>query len=69
MPDVKVERVVIPPMSTVGLGFGTTDDGTVAVIFAGDHRLMRDLGEAIANGFEPIVADVPEWAILGRTEL
>lgn len=69
MPDIKVERVAIPPMSTVGLGFGTTDDGTVAVIFAGDHRLMREIGEAIAAGEEPIVADVPEWAILGRTEL
>jgi hypothetical protein len=69
VPDIKVERVIVPPMSTVGLGFGTTDDGTVGVIFAGDHRLMRELGDAIVAGETPIVADVPEWAILGRTEL
>lgn len=69
MPDVTVQRVFIPQNSTVGLGFGTTDDGTVEVIFAGDHRLMEHLREAVAAGFEPIVADVPEWAILGRHEL
>lgn len=68
MPDIKVERVFVPPGSTVGIAYGSTDDGTVEVIFAGDHRLMRDLGVAVAAGFEPIVADVPEWAILARHE-
>ena len=69
MPDVTVQRVFIPRASTVGLGFGTTDDGTVEIIFAGDHRLMSELRDAVAAGFEPIVADVPEWAILARHEV
>lgn len=69
MPDVTVQRVMVPQGSTVGFGLGTTDDGSVEVIFAGDHRLMSELRNAVAAGFEPVVADVPEWAILARHEL
>lgn len=65
---VSVEQVVIPEGETIGFGFGTTDDGTVEVIFAGDHGAMRTLGEAIAESPEPIPVDIPEWAVLALRE-
>ena len=67
--QIQVDRIVVPVGSTVGYGMGRTDDGTVAVLFAGDHRAMAAIGEAISESDEPIVVDVPEWAILDRQEL
>lgn len=69
MTKVTVDRIIIPVGSTIGYGFGRTDDGTVAVWFAGDYRPMAALGDAIAESDEPIEVDVPEWAILRRQEL
>lgn len=45
--SITVHRVNIPAMSTIGYGWGTNDAGE-AVHFVGDHRPMRDIGEAIA---------------------
>lgn len=67
--QITVDSIFIPVGSTIGYGIGTVDDGTVAVLFAGDHRAMAALGEAIAASEEPIIADVPEWAVLDRREL
>jgi hypothetical protein len=44
---VIVERILVPMGSTVGFGIGTTDDGSVAVLFAGEPRLLIELGEAL----------------------
>jgi hypothetical protein len=44
---ITVHRVSIPAWSTIGYGFGRGEDGQ-AYEFVGDHRPMRDIGEAIA---------------------
>lgn len=49
---ITVTRVNIPAMSTIGYGFGTDEDGN-EVEFVGDHRPMRDIGEAIARARTP----------------
>lgn len=64
-----IDQIIVPIGSTIGFGRGRTDDGTVAVVFAGDHRAMAALGDAIVESDEPIIVDVPEWAILNRQEL
>jgi len=64
---VEVTRIEIPAMSTVGLGWGFTDDGTVMVQFIGDHRPMRAMGEAIAQG-DIVLVEVPAGAVLAVRE-
>lgn len=56
---VTVTRVSIDAGSTIGTGYGTDADGR-AVVFVGDHRPMREMGEAIATAApdEPVIADV-----------
>jgi hypothetical protein len=44
---ITVTQISIPAMSTIGYGFGTDEDGN-EVEFVGDHRPMRDIGDAIA---------------------
>lgn len=44
---VTVKRVNIPAFSTVGYGEGTDDQGRT-ISFIGDHRPLRDIGEAIS---------------------
>ena len=58
---VLVTNVSIPPMSTVGYGTGFDEDGRI-VEFMGDHRRMRGIGEALAQG-EDVVILVPGWSI------
>jgi hypothetical protein len=62
---ITVYRVNIPAMSTIGYGFGKDENG-VDVMFVGDHRPMRDIGEAINNARsedELPKCDPPEYAI------
>lgn len=61
--EVLVERVAIPAGSTIGYGMGQTRDG-LQVVFAGDWRPMRDLGEALARSTEPIPVEVPDESIV-----
>lgn len=58
---VTVERVSIPAMSSIGFGYGRTEDGRYVEI-AGDHRPMRDLGEAIAAD-GPQLATAPDYMV------
>lgn len=60
---VLVSKVEIPAYSTLGFGEGLTDEGR-AVRFAGDHRMMHDLGEAVATG-DPIEAEIESWQVIG----
>lgn len=64
---VHVEDVSLESGSSIAIGYGTLDDGT-AVRFAGDWRPMRDIKEALAAAPEDDlpVAEVEDWAILGR---
>lgn len=59
---VWIERVHIPAMSTVGLGYGYTDEGLYVEV-VGDHRPMRDLGQALAWNPEPIAVNAPDYAV------
>ncbi len=66
MTRVTVERINIPPMSTTGYGWGRDEDGNT-ISFFGDHRPMRDIGEAIqfARDRDDLpVADVPDDVII-----
>jgi hypothetical protein len=62
---VTVRRISIPAMSTIGYGWGTDEDGN-EVRFAGDHRPMRDIGEAMQHttSAEPVVVELEDWQIL-----
>lgn len=51
---------------TVAEGFGTDMDTGRPVRFAGDWRPMVAIAEAVQAGDEPVLADVPDWAILAR---
>ena len=46
MGTIVVHRVHIPPLSTIGYGWGIDEDGD-EVQFVGDHRPMRNIGEAV----------------------
>lgn len=53
---VTVTKVQIPAWSTLGFGWGTNEQGKT-VQFAGDHRPLRDIGEAIRSARSE--ADLP----------
>lgn len=59
---VYVESVAIPAYSTMGYGEGHNNAGET-VRFAGDHRPMRAIGEAIDAGEIPVV-ELEDWVIL-----
>lgn len=68
MTQVQVKQVSIPAMSTIGYGYGKNLDTGRLVKFAGDHRPMRDLGDAIAAAQSeddlPVV-DLAGWQVIG----
>jgi hypothetical protein len=43
---VRVERVTVPPWSTIGYGFGRDEQGR-GITFVGDQRPMRHLGATL----------------------
>ena len=59
--------VTIPAWSTIGYGQGIDDEGR-HVRFAGDHRPLRHLGEALARAEEPIPVEVEPWQVLSIEE-
>jgi len=64
---VTLTHVSIPPWSTIGYGQGIDDEGR-HVRFAGDHRPLRHLGEALARAEEPIPVEVEPWQVLSIEE-
>lgn len=60
---VRVSSVYIGYMATVGQGRGHVEGDGREVVFAGDHRPMREIGEAISHG-KTVIVDVEEWQIL-----
>jgi len=58
-----LNQVSIPAGSTIGYGQGIDDEGR-HVRFAGDHRHLRQLGEALAGADEPILVEVEPWQVL-----
>ena len=64
---ITLNRVTIPAWSTIGYGLGVDEDGR-RVRFAGDHRPLRHLGEALAVAEEPILVEVDDWQVLSIEE-
>ena len=60
---VRVLRVRIPAMSTVGFAHGTEIDTGEEICFCGDHRPLRELGEVLRLASEPPEAEVEPWQI------
>ena len=64
---VTVMRITIPPMSTIGRGWGYDNDGN-EVSFWGDHRPMMYIGEAMqqTTSDDPIVVELDDWQIISK---
>jgi hypothetical protein len=64
---VTVLRISVPAMSSIGFGSGVNENGD-HVEFAGDHRAMRNIGEAMqyTTSNEPIVVELEDWQILAK---
>jgi len=62
-----LNQVSILAGSTIGFGLGVDEDGR-RVRFAGDHRPLRHLGEALAVAEEPILVEVDDWQVLSIEE-
>lgn len=61
--DLAVRVTAIEQHGTVAIGVGTDLESGATIKFAGDHRPMQVIADAIKEGKEP-VADVPAWAVL-----
>ena len=65
---VRVDHVMLPAWSTLGFGQGEMLPGGETVEFAGDHRAMRDLAEAVSEaGFEVLdlpIVDLDDFQVL-----
>ena len=67
--DRRVEVTAIHPVngSSIWHGEGTDLVTGETVLFGGDWRPMRDIADALSNAdedSEPIVAEVPSWAVV-----
>ena len=54
-------HVCIPARSTIGYAYGLDGEDRL-VCFAGDHRPLRQLGEALAGANEPMQVEIEDWA-------
>jgi hypothetical protein len=66
---VTVTHVSIPPMSSLGYGTAMDGDGN-PVHFVGDHRPMREIGEAIqraTNAGELPTTELEDWQLQGSS--
>jgi hypothetical protein len=61
---VRVFRVSIPALSTIGYGYGINVETGAEVHFCGDHRPVRNLGEALRFATEPPEVEIESWQIL-----
>ena len=62
---VEVEAVV-QHEGTVWVFSGREHETGDIVTFGADWRPARDIAEALGEGDEPIVAAVPDWAVVSR---
>ncbi len=61
---VRVFRVSIPAMSTLGFGYGIDVQTGEEIRFCGDHRPLRPLGETLRSASEPPETEIESWQIL-----
>lgn len=51
-------------MSTIGYGYGFNVETGAEIRFCGDHRPLRNLGEALRSATEPPEVEIEPWQIL-----
>jgi len=56
--------VSVPAMSTIGYGEGIETETGEEIFFCGDHRPLRDLGNALRYASEPPEVEIESWQIL-----
>ena len=61
---VRVFRVSIPALSTIGYGYGISVESGAEIQFCGDHRPLHNLGKALRGASEPPVVEIESWQIL-----
>ena len=61
---VRVFMVSVPAMSTIGYGEGIETEAGEEIRFCGDHRPLRDLGNALRYASEPPEVEIESWQIL-----
>jgi hypothetical protein len=61
---VRVLKVSIPAMSTIGYGFGINIETGAEIRFCGDHRPLRNFGEALRLASESPEIEIEPWQIL-----
>ena len=61
---VRVRRIQIPALSTIGYGYGTDVETGEQIRFCGDRRPMRDLGEALRVAEVMPTAEIEPWQLL-----
>ena len=66
---VQVLRVTVPPMSTIGYGYGVNEKGQ-EVSFVGDHRPMRYIGDLMMSlAPDPCEIELESWQIMSVKEV
>jgi hypothetical protein len=65
---IQLYHICIPAMSTIGYGYGVDIANGNRISFVGEHRPMRDLGEALRSGAGPIEVNVEDWQTLARQD-
>lgn len=65
MITVQVTRIQIPAYSTLGWGEGLHVDatGTYLVVWAGDHRPMKDILDALRVTHDPLLVQIEQWQV------
>ena len=61
---VRVFMVSVPAMSTIGYGEGIETETGEEIRFCGDHRPLRDLGNALRYASEPPEVEIESWQSL-----
>ncbi len=61
---VQVFGVRIPALSTIGYGYGINVKTGAEIRFYGDHRPLRNLGEALRLASQPPEVEIESWQIL-----
>lgn len=63
--EIEVQQLIVPIGSTIGYVIGQpVGDHTKVVVAAGDQRVLMTIAEAMAEGEGPLIAEIPDWAVI-----
>ncbi len=62
-----IKAVEVPAMSSVGFAEAILSDTGEYIQICGDHRALREIGEALRTANEPIQAEIEAWQIVDRS--